>query len=371
MNLVDDTPTAPEADLDEEYAESGDSGDSEPIPEPAPAPPDGPPRRPWWRRWARRVALAVAVMIVAVTVASFAYNAATEGTVAPPAGLSYVRTGDVMTRYRTWGPASGTAPTVVLIPGFIENADLMAPVAAALAESGLHVESYDVRGFGYTQHLPPYDTAAQARQLADFIAARHLDANGREPVLVGHSSGAGVIAAYLDTHPHGASGVLFLDGDGLSGGVGHPPTWLFINPYRTSLMRLAVRSDWVIRTVYNAQCGPRCFPLDAVGMALWRRPLQVAGAESALWAMAGTGPAGVDPAGVARVGALGLPTAAIFGAEDSVYSAGDEHATEQRLHAAFVDVIPHARHLAFISDSGRVAADVERLVRVVTSSPHR
>jgi hypothetical protein len=60
-------------------------------------------RRSWVRRWPRRAGIAVVVLAVAGTVFSLVYNVATSGRARPPAGLTYVRTGDLMTRYRVWG----------------------------------------------------------------------------------------------------------------------------------------------------------------------------------------------------------------------------------------------------------------------------
>ena len=86
------------------------------------------------------------------------------------------------------------------------------------------------------------------------------------PVLVGHSSGAAVIGlAAVGGGARAVRGVVFLDGDatpisgpGLLG-------WLLIDPYRTSLLRIAISQDWLIRKLYSAQCGPSCPPLSASG----------------------------------------------------------------------------------------------------------
>lgn len=312
-----------------------------------------------WRRRGRRAGVVLLVLVVVCTVFSFSYNIATADRAEVPKGLSFVRTGDIQTRYRTWGSAAGTA--IVLVPGFLETADTFQPLAAVLA-SRYRVESYDVRGFGYTDHRGPYTTEAQATQLFDYINARHLT----KPVLAGHSNGAGVIARFLLDHPGVAGGVVFIDGDGLSSGVGHPPpSWVVFNPFRTTLMRVAIRSDWVIKEIYSTQCGPACPPLDAAGIQQWRLPLQVGGAESALWTMAEDGPIGVSVGQLATIAAQHLPSAVVFGADDSIFSSNSPELTAQRIGAATPTIIPGARHLSFISNPRQVAAVIESVaVRV-------
>jgi hypothetical protein len=41
--------------------------------------------------------------------------------------------------------------------------------------------------------------------------------------------------------------------------------------------RLALSQDWLIKDLYNSQCGPLCPPLSAAGVETWRLPLQQPG----------------------------------------------------------------------------------------------
>ena len=61
-----------------------------------------------WRKRARTTGKVLLVLVIAGTIFSFSYNIATADRAKPPKGLTYVRTGDIETRYRTWGPAGGT-----------------------------------------------------------------------------------------------------------------------------------------------------------------------------------------------------------------------------------------------------------------------
>ena len=344
-----DTPAADTPEL-HPYPEPGSEPELAPETEPAPVPGRKRSRR---RRWLRRIAIAAAALIVAGTVSSFGYNAATSGRMAVPAGLTYVQTGDISTRYRQWGT---TGTPIVLVHGFLESADTWQDTAPLLAAAGHRVYALDLDGFGYTQRVAPFDLDHQTTQLLDFISALHLE----RPVLVGHSSGAAMVAAAALRTPSAIGAVMFLDGDALSTGAGaaNPLENLIINPYRTTLLRLAIRSDTVIRTIYSSVCGSTCPRLDAAGIDQWRRPLQVPGAEEALWAMAKLGVPGLPPEQVAGLAELSLPKAVVFGADDSTFSKDSPIQTAARIGAPAPTLIPGAEHLTPVNSPKAVAAAV-------------
>jgi len=312
------------------------------------------------RRVLRQCLVAGLVCVLSFTGFSFVYNLATEGAVPPPAGLTYVRTGDILTRYREWG-TSGTP--VLLLHGFVESADTWAPTAELLA-SDHRVYAIDLDGFGYTQRVAPYDTAHLTQQVLDFISVMHL----RQPIVVGHSSGAAVAAAVALATPDNVGGVMFLDGDALpldgtaNGGRDDSGFGLWLpQPYRTTLLRLVLRSDSAIRALYSETCGPRCPALTEAGVDQWRRPFQVAGAEPAAFAVLDAGIPAVPVAALRRLASLPMPKSVVFGADDSEYPADDAAQTAARIGAPAPTLIPDARHLTLISDPAAVAAAVRKL----------
>ncbi|GAA1819336.1 alpha/beta hydrolase [Planosporangium flavigriseum] len=332
------------------------------------------------RRWSRRIALGVAVLFLAGTVASWAYNAATDRRESPPPGLRYVQTGDIRTRYVQWGTAGSP---VVLVHGAFESADTWEPTARLLA-SGHRVYALDLAGFGYTQRDGHYGRDYQARQLLAFLAALEsgrlgLDRPGTDrpgtdrpgtdrpgsdrPLLVGHSSGAAIVAEATLRAPERVGALMLLDGDALATGAGarSPVRHLFIDPYRTTLLRAALRSDAIIRDVYQQQCGPACPRLTAQGVAVWRRPFQVAGGEQSVWAMLDQGVPGIEPDRLARLARLPLPKAVVFGAEDTVFDAGTPQQTAARIGAPAPAVVPGAHHLIMIGAPDAVAGAVGAL----------
>jgi pimeloyl-ACP methyl ester carboxylesterase len=313
-----------------------------------------------WRRWLWRIALGVAILVVVGTVFSFGYNAVTRKPMAVPAGLTYVRTGDLRTRFRQWG-TSGTP--IVLVHGFVESAGTWQYTAPRLAAAGHRVYALDLDGWGYSQRVAPFTAEHQTTQLLDFIAALHL----HRPVLVGHSSGAAIVAMAALRRPPAVGAVMFLDGDALNTGAGarSPLTRFLIDHYRTTILRLLLRSDAVVRSIYGSACGDSCPPLDAHGIDQWRRPLQVAGAEAALWAMANQGVPGLRPATLARLATTDLPKAVVFGADDSEFDKSSPYTTAARIGAPPPILIPGARHLTPVNSPAAVTAAVLALTRRV------
>ncbi|MEV6949402.1 alpha/beta hydrolase [Streptomyces sp. NPDC051172] len=331
-----------------------------------PAPPDSDavqctaaPRPPRLRRWLRRVALGCAVLLAVVTTASLAYNAFTARRAALPGGLRYVQAADVRTRYQTWGT---TGSPVVLVHGAFEQVDTWSRLAPLLAR-GHRVYALDLTGDGYSERRGPYTVSHFTEQLLGFLSAMHLGGPGERPLLVGHSSGAAVVAAAALRAPGRIGSVMLLDGDALNTGAGPPSAlkYLLIDPYRTSLLRLGLGADWLIRSFYDTQCGPACPPLDAAGLDQWRRPLRVPGAEAALWSMLGEGVPGLPASQVARLAAVDIPKSVVFGAEDDVFSRQTPQQTARRIGAPPPTLIPRARHLTMISSPRAVASAVEAL----------
>lgn len=321
----------------------------EDAPDGAPAPR---PRR--WRRRARRALAAGLALAAAGTLFSFGYNTATAGRARPPAGLEFASADGIRTRYRHWGR---TGPPIVLVHGAFESADTWDRVAPLLAARH-RVYALDLTGWGYSARRGPYEAGHQAAQVLGLLDALRLD----RATLVGHSTGAGVVAAAALRAPGRVGGLVFLDGDGLDTGAGAGSEGVgsvLVDPYRTTLLRMAIRSDLLIRTIYGAQCGPACPRLDRAGLDRWRRPFQVPGAEAALRRMPGV--IGLPAGRVAELARLGTPKAVIFGADDGLFARSAPQETARRIGAPPPTIIPGARHLALISHPAQVAAAIAAL----------
>ena len=141
-----------------------------------------------WRKWARRVGLTLVVLVVLLFAACGAYlgwdrlrpvrsTSRSRGSPSTPPGSP--RTSSTGRRRARPG-----MPPLVLVPGFAESTYVWSRVAPLLA-ADRDVYAYDVRGYGFTDRVPPYDLAADTDQLAGLIAALRLE----RPIVVGHSSG--------------------------------------------------------------------------------------------------------------------------------------------------------------------------------------
>jgi pimeloyl-ACP methyl ester carboxylesterase len=217
------------------------------------------------------------------------------------------------------------------------------------------VFAIDLSGTGYSAPSPSYSTSQLAAQLLAFLHAEGLT-GASAPLLVGHSSGAAVAGlAAVTGGARAVRGVVFLDGDATPlSGPGFLG-WLLIDPYRTSLLRLALRQDWLIRKLYDAQCGPLCPPLSAAGVETWRLPLQQPGFAGASTYTLRHGIPSMTSAQFAALRALPVPKLVVYGADDPQMSASDEAATAVRIGAPPPRTVP-GRHLTMIASPRQVAA---------------
>jgi pimeloyl-ACP methyl ester carboxylesterase len=313
-------------------------------------------RRRW--RFGRWVLLICVMLAVALTAASYGYNFATNGPVPRPPGLLMASGGGFDTRYLEWG-ATGTP--IVLVPGAFETADTFDSLGPVLG-AGHRVYAIDLTGTGYSAPSPPYDATHEAAQLLAFLAVEGLT-GANAPILVGHSAGAAVVGmAAVNGGTRYVHGVVFLDGDAtaLSDGPGLLG-YLLINPYRTSLLRIALSQDWLIKDLYNAQCGPTCSPLTAAGLETWVLPLQQPGFAGELQYSLEHGITSMTTAQFAELRRVQVPKLVVYGANDPQMSAPDAELTAQRIGAPPPMTVP-GHHLTMISSPDQVAAAIDSLL---------
>lgn len=305
-------------------------------------------------RWIGIVFVAVLLALVAAATVFDVVTSAAHDEPLYDEHSHFVQTGDVRTHYEQWG-ASGSP--IVLVHGFIENAQVWEPLALRL-EHTHRVYAIDIRGFGYTERRGPYSLDSDTDQLQAFLSALGLDAAHHDvPMLVGHSSGAAIIGNLALRDAAAASRIVFLDGDGTPYGVG--PAWLhrfFVDPFATALIRIGVGNASFARGVYHRTCGAGCPPFDR---DVWLRPVRVKGAEPALKAILSRPLIGLTYAQEERIT---TPTAIIYGEGDDTMSASDAGATAVRLHTRDVFPIAGSRHLPMLSAPDVVARDLELIV---------
>ena len=326
------------------------------------------PRRPRWGRrprrtrrvplserlprWVRGLLAGLAAFLVVVTVTSSSYNLATNGPAPRPAGLRFVDAGGFDTRYLAWGT---TGTPVVLIPGAFETADTFDAFGPVLAAQGHRVYAIDLTGTGYSAPSPPYSAEHLADQVVAFLRAEHLT-GPNAAILVGHSAGAADVGIAAVRAPDAVRGVVFLDGDATPLNV---PTFLLaplmIDPFRTSLLRLALSSDSLIRTIYNSQCGPTCPQLSAQGVDTWRRPLEQPGFGDEITYTMSHGITSMTSEEFAALAATPMPKLVVVGTDDPQMDHADAVATAQRIGAPNPVYVPGG-HLTMIASPRQLAA---------------
>jgi pimeloyl-ACP methyl ester carboxylesterase len=310
-------------------------------------------RYPRLRRLLKRAAIALGILVVAATAFSFIYNWVTDGPAGRPVGLRMVRAGGFDTRYREWGTSGRPA---VLVPGAFETADTFAELGPVLGATH-RVFAIDLTGTGYSAPSPPFDAAHLAAQVLAFMRAMHLT-GANAPILVGHSSGAAVVGMAVLADRHAVAGIVFLDGDAtpLAG-----PSFIgsvLINPYRTTLVRLAHSQGWLIQKIYQSQCGPMCRPLSAAGIETWRRPLQQPGFLQVMgYELAGHGIPSMSAAQLRELRGIPVPKLVVHGRDDPQMGAGDAASAAASIGAPPPVAIP-GRHLTMISSPRQLAAAI-------------
>ncbi len=295
-------------------------------------------------------------MMAVLTSASFGYNLSTDSPPGRPPGLRMLKARGFDTRYRTWGTA-GSA--IVLVPGAFETADTFAALGAALGADH-RVFAIDLTGTGYSAPSPPFDARHLAAQLDAFLTAEKLT-GPHAAVLVGHSSGAAVAGRAARAARPAIGGLVFLDGDATPLGLPSLAGYLLINPFRTTILRLALRSSWFIRRIYASQCGPACPPLSAAALQSWRLPLEQPGFESEVSYTLRHGIPSMTAAEFMQLRAARLPKAVIYGAGDPQLSAVAAARAAARIGAPPPVAVP-GRHLTMISSPRQLAAAIDAFV---------
>ena len=308
----------------------------------------------WWRRLARRTGAGLLGAFLAVTVAAYAYDLTTAGTLPVPpldAHGRLVTAGGLTTHFEQWGD---TGSPIVLVHGFVESAWVWHEVGPLLAAAGHRVYALDVRGYGFTQRVGPYTLTSDTAQLQAFLTALHLDAaHHAAPLLVGHSSGAAIVGNLARINPAAAAAVIFMDGDGTPYGVG--PAWihhLLIDPYATAGLRLLTHHPALAAAAYRSVCSPGCPPFDADA---WLRPLRVPGAEEALKAILRRPLIGMT---YQQERQIHIRAAVLYGTHDPEMPAADARATADRLHSTSVISLPGAPHLGMLAAPTATAAAI-------------
>lgn len=111
----------------------------------------------------------------------------------------------------------GEGPTIVLLHGFAADKEIWLPLAKLLTPH-FHLIIPDLPGWGESSRTEgaSYNIDAQAARLDAFVQTLRLPGF----VLVGHSTGGAVAAAYASEHPEHVAGLALVDAYGLKSAPG-------------------------------------------------------------------------------------------------------------------------------------------------------
>lgn len=154
---------------------------------------------------------------------------------------AFVHVGDVRLHYVDRGPANPTGAPLVFVHGASGNLrDFDAGLAAALSATH-RVICFDRPGHGWSERPADGDMTDPAAQ-ADLLHAAIDHLGVRKPVLMGHSWGGAVAAAYALRHGESLSGLLVLSGatHPWEGAVAWYHRWLKVPVLGTLFLRLVV-----------------------------------------------------------------------------------------------------------------------------------
>ena len=301
------------------------------------------------RRWSRRALLGLLVVLAVLTIASLGYNVATSGR--PAKALypgPYVSVAGTLVSYRHWGDKGSP---IVLVGGFVEPSWVWNRVGPLLGQRH-RVYALDLPPFGYTQRNGRYRLSDWVALLRGFERELRLS----RPVVVGHSLGAAVAVADTLQHPAETSGIVLLDGDALAAGRGAGwLTHLLINPFYTSIFRIASSSDWLVRRALDDAYGPHAPSPNHGDLQEWERPFRVEGSRGAFKTLLSYGIQGFR---LDELKAVRGPRIVVWGADDTVDSVSAGRNTAAALHALFV-LVPSAGHVSMLSNPVAVATAID------------
>ena len=243
------------------------------------------------------------------------------------------------------GDESAEAPLFVLLHGFGASTFSWREVVEPLSKLG-QVVAYDRPAFGFTERPlhwvgeNPYGYRANAEILSALIAKY---GEGREIILVGHSSGGQLAAAYAEQFPDRVQRLVLVDpAIFTTGGMPEGLAWVLDVPQIDRLGPFFVQGiassglEVLARSVYN----PTLITDDIV--AGYTAPLQVIGWEEALWEFT-KAPRPIEVA--ERLRDIQQPTLVISGEDDTIVPVSDSERVASAIDNSSFMIITQSGHL--------------------------
>jgi pimeloyl-ACP methyl ester carboxylesterase len=323
-------------------------------------------------RWIVTGLLAI-VMLCVLVLAAFRVAAAMreQGPVAPPAQGRMVETGDGAMFVQTRGPETG-AP-VMLVHGTAAWSGFWSETADALAARGFRVYAIDIPPFGFSSRSPAgtYARADQARRIGEAIRALKL----KNVLIVGHSFGAGAVTEAVMRNPKDFAGMVLICGAlGLPDGEGGYPEdngalrWLIAQPFVVEPLVAATFTNPLLTRRFLAMMLHRTEAATSLQAAILQAPQRREGTTESyarwlpLLLFPDRAAMSADPKNYA---AIRVPTALIWGRQDSVTPLPQGERLQRLIVGSSLDVIEDAGHIPHIeAPDNLVGVLAERLTAI-------
>ncbi|WP_341863385.1 alpha/beta hydrolase [Gymnodinialimonas sp. 57CJ19] len=246
------------------------------------------------------------------------------------------------------GPANG--PTVLLIHGSVGWSGSWRHTLNVLGAEGYRAIAIDLPPMGFSDRDPSedYGRAATAARILAFA-----EAEGITPHIVAHSFGAGAAVEALMQRPEAfasltiINGALPLDPDAAQLPAPLRPLWL-----RETLVSATVTNPLLSRRLLQAFLHRKNTATDEV-LSVLSRPSRLEGATEALAAWLPTlliAPTDLPSSASAAYGNITLPTAIIWGAEDTTTPLPQGENLHRLIPNSTLTVIPDVGHIPMIED---------------------
>lgn len=325
-------------------------------------------RRPWAvRAGAELLRLALALLLFAFVLLLILRAAAAwrEHAVAAPKDTARFATPLGAVAARESGPADG--PAIILVHGTAAWSGFWSEIAAHLAQRGWRVVAIDLPPFGWSDRdsAGRYDRASQAERLSAIAGAL-----GTKPIVMGHSFGAGSVTELALRHPEQLRGVVLVDA-----ALGE------LDPKAEPTAAKALRSGAVAQLTTSAMLTNPAALEPFLRSMIYRKeqahrwiavlgaPMQRDGTTTAYadWLPnLFTKQDGAWSRNSKKLGAIRVPTALIWGAEDSVTPLSQAKRIAELTRARSLHVLPGVGHIPHIEDPHAFEAALDQSLADLT-----
>lgn len=324
-------------------------------------------------RWTLRIA-AAAVVLCLLVLAAFRVSAGwrERGPVAPPAQGQMVPTDDGAIFVQMRGPETGVP--VMLVHGTAAWSGFWSDTADELGARGFRVVAIDVPPFGFSARNPAgaYARTDQARRIRDVARALNLNA----PLIVGHSFGAGAVVEAVMRYPRDFGGMVLICGAlGLpESGNDYPPDnaalrWLIGQPLVAETLVAATFTNPLLTRRFLAMMLYRTEAATDRQAAILKAPQRREGTTEsyARWLpfllFPDRAAMSADPRNYA---ALRMPTALIWGRQDSVTPLPQGQRLNGLIVGSSLDIIDDAGHIPHIEVPDKLMPVLDERLRGIT-----